>query len=139
MKHPLNNSQISRCSVGGELGDSLGSFNNGVLGEFSWEDESDGSLDFSGWESLSFVVSDELSSFSWDFLEDIVDEWVHDAHWFLWDTGLLVNLLKYSEDVDWERFCSSLSSWGRLVGNTFDCLWGFTWFGWHFNLFYYYI
>ena len=132
----LNNSHITykrvSLSVWWELGDSLGSFNDGMLGKFSWEKESDGSLDFSGWESLSLVISDESGGFITDLSEDILDERVHDAHWSLWDTGLLVNLLKDSEDVDWEWFGSSLSS---VDGGWSFGGWCFTWFSWHYYLF----
>ena len=91
----------------GVFGDSLGSLDDSVLGKLSWKEESDGSLDFSWWESMSLAVSDESGWFSGDLLEDIVDEWVHDAHWSLWDTGLLVDLSQDSEDVDWEWLLSS--------------------------------
>ena len=47
----LDNSQVGRwpSSSGWELGDGLGSLDNGVLGEFSWEEESDSGLNFSRW------------------------------------------------------------------------------------------
>jgi len=62
------------------LGDSLGSLGDGVLSEFTWEEESDGSLDLSGGEGVLLVVSDELGRLKSDLLEDIVDERVHDVH-----------------------------------------------------------
>ena len=49
-----------------------------MLGELSWKDKSDSRLDFSGGESVSLVVSNELGGFGSEFLEDIVDERVHD-------------------------------------------------------------
>ena len=49
-----------QCSVGGAvLGDGLGSLGDGVLGEFSWKEESDSGLDLSGGESVLLVVSNE--------------------------------------------------------------------------------
>ena len=62
------------------LGDSLGSLGDGVLGELSWEEESDSGLDLSGGESVLLVVSDESGGLSGNLLEDVVDERVHDAH-----------------------------------------------------------
>ena len=89
------------CS-GRELGDSLGALSDGVLGELTWEEESDGSLDLAGGEGVLLVVADETGRLGSDLLEDVVDERVHDAHGSLGDTGLLVNLLEDSEDVDGE-------------------------------------
>ena len=42
------------------LGDGLGSFRDGVSGEFSGEDELDGALDFSGRQGSPLVETDEL-------------------------------------------------------------------------------
>ena len=90
------------------LGDSLGSFGDGVLGKLSWKKESDSSLDLSGGESVLLVVSYELRWLKSDLLEDIVDEGVHDVHWSLGNTSLWVHLLQDSVDVNWESFSSSL-------------------------------
>ena len=49
-------SETSRLLGGGELGDGLGSLRDGVLGEFSGKDKSDGSLDFSGRDGGLLVV-----------------------------------------------------------------------------------
>ena len=65
------------------LGDSLGSFRDGVSGELSWEDELDGRLDLSGGEGSPLVESDELGSFGGDSVEGVVDEGVHDVHGLL--------------------------------------------------------
>ena len=131
----LDNSQVGRwpSSSGWELGDGLGSLDNGVLGEFSWEEESDGSLDFSGGESMSSAVSDESAGFGLDSLGEIVDEWVHDAHRSSWDTGLLVNLSEDSEDVDGEGLGSSSSSGGGSGSGSWSWSGGGTWSSWHFN------
>ena len=102
------------CS-GGELGDSLGSFADGVLGELTWEEESDGGLDLAGGESVLLVISDESGTLSGDLLEDIVDEGVHDGHGSLGDSSLWVDLLEDSVDVDREGF-ASLLLWGGLSG-----------------------
>ena len=43
---------------GGVLGDSFGSLRDGMLGELTWKEKSDSSLDLSGGESVLLVVSD---------------------------------------------------------------------------------
>ena len=40
----------------GKFGDGFGAFGDGVLGQFSWEDETDGSLDFATGEGGFLVV-----------------------------------------------------------------------------------
>jgi len=95
-------------SSGGELGDSLGTFRDGVSGEFTGEEELDGGLDFSGRESSSLVESDELGRFEGDSFEGVVDEGVHDVHGLLGDTNIGVNLLENLEDVDSEGLGSLL-------------------------------
>ena len=86
-----------------------------MLGEFTWEEESDGGLDFTGGESMLLVVADEAGALSSNLLEDIVDERVHDAHGSLRDASLWVDLLEDSVNVDREGF-GSLSLWGGLSG-----------------------
>ena len=122
----------TNSSTGGVLGDGLGAFGNGVSGELTGEDESDGGLDLTAGESLSLVVSDESGGFTGDSLEDIVDEGVHDAHGSLGDTGFWMNLLEDSVDVDGESLGSLL---GSLDGNSFLSFSGVLSFGgWHFDI-----
>ena len=73
-----------------------------MLGELSWEEESDSGLDLSGGESVLLVVSHKSAGFGGDLLEDVVDEGVHDGHGSLGDSGLWVHLLEDSVDVDGE-------------------------------------
>ena len=101
-----------RHSVGGVLGDGLGTLGDGVLGELTGEEEADGGLNLSGGESRLLVVSDELGRLGRDLLEDVVDEGVHDAHGSLGDAGIGVHLLEDSVDVHGEGLNSLL-----LVGN----------------------
>ena len=126
-----NYKRTHNCSlVRGVLGHGLGSLGNGVLGEFSWQEESDGGLDFSGGESVLLVVSDELGGLGSDLLEDVVDEGVHDGHGSLGDASLWVNLLEDSVDVDSERFDSLLLLDDHVL------LGGFlSWSSWHFYFF----
>jgi len=113
-----------KCSCAGVLGDGFGSFRDGVLGELSGEEESDGSLDLSGGESVLLVVADEAGGLAGDLLEDVVDEGVHDAHGLLGDAGLWVNLLEDTVDVDGESLGSlfvrgsGLLGWGSLLGDS---------------------
>lgn len=75
--------------------------------------ELDSRLDLSGWESSSFIESDEFRSFSGNSVESIMNERVHDVHGFLGDTNVGVHLLKNFVDVDREGLDSSSS--GFLV------------------------
>ena len=107
-----------------------------MLGELTWKEESDSGLDLSGGEGLLLVVSDELGGLEGDLTVDVVDEGVHDGHGSLGDTGLWVDLLQDSVDVDGEGFCSLLGSLDWSSGGVLG--WGsFAGFGWHFVLFIY--
>ena len=72
------------------------------------------------------VVSHKAGALSGDLLEDVVDERVHDAHGSLGDTGLWVDLLQDSVDVDGESLCPS-SLGGGLLGDLL-CLSFWCWF-----------
>ena len=65
------------------LGDGLGSFRDGVSGQFSGENELDSGLNLSGRKSSSLVESDQLGSLGGDSVEGVVDEGVHDVHGLL--------------------------------------------------------
>ena len=90
------------------LCDCLCSFWDGMLGKFTWKEESYSSLYLSAWEGVLLVVSDKLWWFEGDLLEDIIDEWVHNVHRPLRDSSFWVNLLENSVDINWESFSSSL-------------------------------
>ena len=83
----------------GELGDSLGTLRDGVLGEFTRQAQSDGGLDLSGTEHTLVVVSDQASSLRSDLLEGISDQGVQDGNGSLGDAHLRVNLLQDSDNV----------------------------------------
>ena len=109
----------SLSSEGAVLGDGLGAFGDGVLGELTGEEESDGSLDLAGGEGVLLVVADEAGGLVGDLLEDVVDEGVHDRHGLLGDASLGVDLLEDSVDVDREGLGSaSLGSNLSLLGNS---------------------
>ena len=104
-----------------------------MLGELTWKEESDSGLDLSGGESVLLVVSNELGGLDGNLFVDIVDEGVHDGHGSLGDTGVWVNLLEDSIDIDGEglgSLCSSL--WGNGLLDSFG--WGVSsGFTWHFK------
>ena len=89
------------------LGDGLGALRDGVLGELTGEEETDGGLDLSGGEGVLLVVADELGGLEGDLLEDVVDEAVHDLHGSLGDASLGVDLLEDSVDVHREGLSSA--------------------------------
>jgi hypothetical protein len=118
--------------VSGELGDGLGSFRDGVLGQLTGEDEFDGSLNFAGAHGVSTVVADQAGGFDGESVERVGNEGVHDGHGLLGDSGFGVDLLQHLVDVDAERF-NSLS--GSLLFNSLDVLGGGGGLsGWHFKL-----
>ena len=92
------------------LGHGLGAFRDGVLGELTREQESDGGLDFSGRDGGLGVVLGQLGGFGGDSLEDVVHERVHDEHALGRDAGVWVHLLQHLVDVDAVRLLSFLGS-----------------------------
>ena len=70
-----------------------------MLGELTWENEPDGSLDFSRSENSLVVVTNKTTSFRCDLLEGVVDQRVQNRDGSLADTNLRVNLLEDSHDV----------------------------------------
>jgi len=99
------------------LGDSLGTFRDGVLGEFTREDETDSGLDFTRRNGGTLVVSSQLGGFRGDTFKDIVDERVQDGHGLVGDTSIRVNLLQDLVDVGGVGFTTrnlSLLAIGRL-------------------------
>ena len=94
----------------GKLGDSLGAFRHGVLGEFTRQDETDRGLDFAGSHRRLLVVSGEARGFGGDLFKDVVDERVHDGHRLGGDTGVRVDLLEHLVDVDLVGFSLGLAA-----------------------------
>ena len=72
----------TRLFAAGVLCDGLGAFTDGVLGEFTWQKETDSCLDLSACDGGSLVVVSQSGCFCCDSLEDIVDKAVHDRHGF---------------------------------------------------------
>jgi len=92
---------ISRVDLLGRgvLGDSLGALRDGVLGQLTGEDETDGGLDLAGGDGGALVVGSELGGLTGDTLKDVVDEGVQDGHGLVGDTGIGVDLLQDLVDV----------------------------------------
>ena len=90
-----------------------------MFGQFSREQETKGSLDFSRRDRLSLVVVSKSRSFPSDSFEDVVHEGVHDAHRSARDTNVGVNLFQNSVDeptiafpprsLSFDNLCSSFT------------------------------
>ena len=89
----------SLCGRALELGDGLGAFGDGVLGQLTREQEADGSLDLAGREGALLVVAGQTAGLKGKALEDIVDERVQDGHTALGDASVGVHLLEHLVDV----------------------------------------
>jgi hypothetical protein len=87
-----------------------------VLGEFSREEKSDGSLDFARRQGGLLGVAGELGGLQGDSLEDVVDERVQDRHSSLRDSSVGVHLLQHLVDVRGVRLGSLGAS---LLGGDF--------------------
>ena len=96
----FRDSQVKNLLGAGVFGDSLGTFRDGMFGQFTGEEEPDGGLDLPGGDGGPLVVVGELAGLGGDPLEEVVDERVHDAHGLGGDTGVGVHLLEDLVDVD---------------------------------------
>ena len=119
---------------GGVFGYSLGSFRDGVFGQFSWKEKPDSSLDFPGGDGGPLVVVSKTGSFGSNALEDVVDKRVHDAHCLGGYTGVGVDLFQDLVDVDSIRFLTLavllLVSLGNGLGGLSCLLGGFSRYLW---------
>jgi len=84
----------------GVLGDGLRSLGDGVLGQFSGQQQPDGRLDFPGGDGGPLVVVSQSGSFGRYSLEDVIDEGVHDGHGLRGNAGVGVHLLQHLVDVN---------------------------------------
>ena len=116
----------SKCNLlgAGVLGDGLGSLRDGVLGQLSGKEETDGGLDLARGDRGPLVVVSQTASLGGDALKDVVDKRVHDGHGLGGHSGVGVNLLQDLVDVDGVRllplllalFLVSSNSLGSLAG-----------------------
>ena len=84
----------------GVLGDCLGAFRHGVLGQLTGQKQTDGRLDFPASDGRTLVVVGKTGRLSSDALENVVDEAVHDGHGFGGDASVGVDLLQHFVDVN---------------------------------------
>ena len=82
------------------LGHGLGSLADGVLGELTGQEQTNGGLNLSARDRGSAVVVRQTTGLGRDALEDVVDEAVHDGHGLARDTGVGMNLLQHFVYVD---------------------------------------
>ena len=87
-----------------------------MLGEFTREEKTDGSLDFTRRQGGLVVVLTETTRFSGDLFEGVTNERVHDGHSLAGDTSIRVNLLQNLVDVGRVSFSSLLSTLGSGSG-----------------------
>lgn len=119
------------------LGDGLGSLTDGVLGQFSGQEQTNSCLDFSTRDRRTTVVVSETGSLGSDAFEDVVDKAVHDAHGLRADASVWVHLLQDFVDVDGIGLSSSpllflVSSPGGLgLGRGFLRSFACCCLGWH--------
>lgn len=89
------------------LGHGLRALADGVLGQLSGQQQTDGRLDLATRDRRPAVVVRQARRLGGDALEDVVDERVHDAHRLAADARVRVNLLQHLVDVDGVAFTSS--------------------------------
>lgn len=121
---------ITNLLGAGVLGDGLGAFRDGVLGQFTGQQETDCGLDFAAGDGRPLVVVGQTRRLGGDALEDVVDEAVHDAHGLGGDASVGVDLLEDFVDVDGIAFLPLalllLVSLGDVLGGLAGLLGCFT-------------
>jgi hypothetical protein len=100
---------VNRLLRGSVLGDGLGAFRDGVLGQLSGEEEANSGLDLSGGQGVLLVVTNKLARLGGDLVEQVVDEGVHHGHAAGGDAGVGVNLLQHLVDVGGVRLLAGLA------------------------------
>ena len=86
--------------AGGVFGHCLGTFGDGVFGQFTRQQKTDSGLHLSGSDGGSFVVVGQTGCFRGNSLEDVIHERVHDGHGLRGDSSVRVHLLQHLVDVD---------------------------------------
>lgn len=74
-----------------------------MLGQLSWQKETDSSLDLSAGDGGPSVVVSQAGSLSSNTFEDVIHEGVHDGHGLARNTSVWVDLLQDLVDVDGVR------------------------------------
>ena len=91
-----------KLSAGVEFGDSLGTFQDGVVTEVRGQQELDGGLDVLRAQGLLLLVSDQLGGLQSDLLEHVGDKGVNYVHTLLADTNVVGDALEHLVDVKGE-------------------------------------
>ena len=107
---------IDRLRAGRKLGDRLGSFRHGVLGQFTGQHEADSRLNFAAAERRLLVVRGEFTRFRRDALENVLNERVHDGHALFGNTRVGVDLLEDLVNVAAVRFRALFGLFGTTRG-----------------------
>jgi hypothetical protein len=76
------------------LGDSLGTFRDSVLCQFTGQDQTNRSLNFTRRDGGTLVISSQFGSLGSDTFENVIDKRVHDGHGLVGDTGFGVDLFE---------------------------------------------
>ena len=84
----------------GVLGDGLGALADGVLGQLTRKQQTNGRLDLTARDRRAPVVVRQSRRLGRDALEDVVHEAVHDAHRLAADSRVRMNLLQHLVHVD---------------------------------------
>ena len=71
-----------------------------MLGQFTGQEKSDGSLDFPGGDGGPLVVVSQTGGLCCNTLKDVIDKGVHDGHGLGADASVGVDLLQDLVDVD---------------------------------------
>ena len=71
-----------------------------MLCKFTWQKETDSSLDLPAGDSRALVVMCQARCFCGDALKDVVHEGIHDGHGLGRDASVRVDLLQHLVDVD---------------------------------------
>lgn len=122
----------------GVFGDGFGAFTNGVLGQFTGQQETNGSLDFPTCNCGPFVVVGQAGSFRSNPFENIIYKTVHDTHGFAGNSCVWMDLLQNFIDVNGVTFLPPSLLFLIVLGDiflSFSCFLGSfsTSFRWHFQ------
>lgn len=129
----VKNTYLLRTGV---FGNSLCSFADGVLGQFTGQKQSDGCLNFSAGNRRPLVVVSQSGRFGGNSFENVVYEAVHDAHGLTRNTGVGMDLFQHFVNVDCVTFLPPallfLVAFGDVLLSLSGLFGSFTaCFGWH--------
>jgi len=91
-------SGLARGLRASELGHSLGTLENGVLGKLTRKKQTNRVHDLPGGDGVALVGAGKVASLGGNAVKDIVDEGVHDLHGVLADEGVGVDRVEHLVD-----------------------------------------